>query len=346
METSKSASTANATTVYFQLICIAITSIAIGLIFLKTLGTFRSADEKPQIFPLLPKDIVAFGGTPTTVKVGLGISSFSVFNILANEFEYAGTLWFEFDPNLTSLNSVRQFSFEKSEVVSLSEPTTKIIGDKLFASYDIRMKKKENLNYSFFPFSSHTFNVVIDHRTSPGELVFEAALSDLVISAGAIPSGWAVTDKSVYTGFSATEFSSINQKKALYHSRVIFSLDFALKSLRNLLTILLPLILMFFISMFSFSMDPTIYYRSIIALSTGTLTAMLAYRFVIENLAPKVGYFMISDAFFFLFFSACCVIFLINTKTLELSRHAKYIFTVLIHLGIILGMFILLHWWR
>ncbi len=334
-----------ATTVLFQLVCIAISSLFMGLIIVGTMGTFRSSDEAPQLLPIVPKKAVQFGGTPATVKVGLTISNFSVFDIIKNEFVFTGTIWFEFDPSIISLETIKQFTFEKGEILSLSEPTTKIIGDKLFASYDVRIKKKDNLIYTFFPFSAHTFHVIIDNSASPGEMVYESSVADLVVAKNAIPSGWALDDESVYTGYSTSELEAQNQEKAIFHPRVIFAIDFNLRSLRHLLTILLPLILMFFITTFSFSMDPTYYYRSIISLSTGAVTAMLAYRFVIENLSPKVGYFMLSDALFFLFLVACGVMFLINTRTLEFGNRAKQISTLVIHAGVIIMMFILLRWW-
>ena len=334
-----------ATSVYFQLACIAIASLCMGILILKTLGGFRSFDEPPQLLPITPERAIAFGGTPATVNVGLTINNFSVFDIIKNEFEFTGTLWFQFDPSITSLQTIKQFSFEKGEILSLSEPTTKIIGDNLFASYDIRIKKRDNLLYSFFPFSAHTFNVIIDNNASPGELVYQSSVADLVVSQDAIPSGWGLQDEQVYTGYSTSELETPNLEKAIYHPRVIFAMNFNLQSLRHLLTILLPLILMFFITTLSFSMDPTYYYRSIISLSTGAVTAMLAYRFVIENLSPKVGYFMLSDSLFFLFLTACCFIFLVNTKTLILTRRSKQIATVLIHIFVVASMFLLFTFW-
>ena len=37
-------------------------------------------------------------------------------------------------------------------------------------------------------------------------------------------------------------------------------------------------------------------------MSTGNIVALVAYRFVIESISPKVGYPMIADYIFFLFF--------------------------------------------
>jgi hypothetical protein len=354
-----------ATSPVFQLVCILISAAIMGWLILSSLRTFSSLDEPAQLFPITPARAVEFGGSPASVRVGLNISNYSVFDLLNNDFVFAGTIWFEFDPSITSLETVKKFSFEKGEILSISEPTTKIVGDKLLASYDIRIKKKDNLNHSFFPFNSHRLHVVVDNRATPGELVFDSSVVDLVIACGAVPTGWRIDDARVETGYAISQLESYalvescdeekkssqlpqqitGEEQTLYHPRVIFEIDFARNSTRQLMTILLPLIIIFFINLFAFSMDPVAYYRSILTLSTGAVTALLAYRFVIENLSPKVSYFMLSDYLFFLFLGACCVLFLINTRTLELSGRAKAMYTILIHAAVLLIMIYLFKWW-
>jgi hypothetical protein len=42
---------------------------------------------------------------------------------------------------------------------------------------------------------------------------------------------------------------------------------------------------------------------NIMALATGGLTSIIAYRFVIQGMSPKVGYFLLSDHIFTFFVS-------------------------------------------
>ncbi len=100
----------------------------------------------------------------------------------------------------------------------------------------------------------------------------------------------------------------------MYHPRVIFALDYTPTGLRQLVSIILPLLLIFSLTIFTFSMDPEPYYRSILTLSSGAVTGLIAYKFVIENLSPKVGYFMLGDMLFFLFLTMTFVIFFLILK--------------------------------
>ena len=69
---------------------------------------------------------------------------------------------------------------------------------------------------------------------------------------------------------------------------------------REFWLILFPLIIFFFVSLFAFSVPDNLF--SVRAsLVTASLSATLSYRYVIQNLAPKVEYAMFSDYMFFMF---------------------------------------------
>jgi hypothetical protein len=176
--------------------------------------------------------------------------------------------------------------------------------------YNIKAKFKGNLDYRRFPFDDHILYITIDNDfISPVEAIFESDLSDFRVASTELSKGWYLADKYVYTGYSAFKVSGDNKEHTIYHPRAIFALSYSRTGYRQMLTILLPLLLIYFVAIFSFAMDPEKYYRSIVALSTGAITALLAYRFVIENLSPKLDQFMLVDYFFFMFLSAACTIY-------------------------------------
>ncbi|MBA3752528.1 hypothetical protein H0X06_07155, partial [Candidatus Dependentiae bacterium] len=113
--------------------------------------------------------------------------------------------------------------------------------------------------------------------------------------------------------------------------------------IRRLVTILFPLMLIFYISIFTFSINPITNLRSIISLSSASITGLLAFRFVIENLSPKVGYFMISDYLFFLLLGTTCIVFLVNSRSHELCARTKEFITIGLHSFVIGILFYLLH---
>lgn len=334
------------TSAFFQFICMAITSIMLfGLIYKATV-TFKTFDEMPELLPITPKLATEFSGTGK-VKVGLQIANFSIFDVLANNFAFAGTVWFEFDPSITSLDTIGKFSFEKGDIKFLAAPNTRIIKGKLFARYDVKVDMKDNLNYKYFPFSDHTIFITLDNNyVSPAEMIFESAISDFVISKGLFVSGWKEYDKHVYTGYSLAQLEQNNKETDVYRPRTIFSIDYKFSGIRQILTILLPIILIFFITLFTFAMEPVNYDKSILTLSSGSVTALLAYRFVIENLSPKgVGYFMLSDLLFFIFLTMTFLVFFLNTRTLNFNKRAKQFFTIAIDGFVVLSVFYLFNFW-
>ncbi len=336
----------NATSTLFQFIWIGVTSVVLLFLIYQSITDFKSLDEIPELFPITPAKAAEFGGTPAHVKVGLQISSFSVFDMINNNFALAGTVWFEFDPSMTSLETIGKFSFEKGEIKLLSPPSTRIIEGRLFARYNVRVELKTNLNQRLFPFTGHTLYIVLDNNyVSPAEITFESALKDFVLSRGIVVSGWKEYDRHVYTGYSVAELEKNNKEKTIYHPRAMFAIDFGFVGIRQILTILLPLILIFFISVFSFALDPKGYYTSILTISSGSITGLLAYRFVIENLSPRVGYFMLSDWLFFLFLTMTFVIFFANTKTLNLHVRSKEFITIVLHAIVIATAVYLFNFW-
>ncbi len=324
--------------VYFSIAMIALSGLVLSFFLYKASQTVTSLDPMPELMSLTPATIDQLGGSPGVVKVGLYIKDFTEFDMLANNFIFSGILWFLFDPSIVSLETLSKFSFEKGEIQFLSAPSTRIVGGKLLARYDIRVKMKTNLVYTLFPFESHTLYITLDNNfVTPGELAFESSNNEFAVSPDIRNAGWRLKDMRVNTGYSHAQLEKHPSENDVYHPRVVFALDYAHSGMRQALTILLPLILTFFMAIFSFTMDPKKNYAPVLAISMGAVTALLAYRFVIENLSPKVGYFLISDYLFFLFLMGTFVIFLINMGGLKVRETHKKLLIVLLHASIIVA---------
>ena len=209
----------------------------------------------------------------------------------------------------------------------------------MLASYDIRVSLKTNLSYALFPFESHVLHITLDNNfVTPAEIIFESSNNDFGISHETETSGWELKNVRVNSGYSFAKLEAHDGENNIYHPRLVFSLYYAHSGMRQAITILLPLILIFFMSMFSLTINPEKAFTSILALSSAAVTALLAYRFVIENLAPKVGYFMLSDYIFFLLLVATCLIFFVNMGLLELRESHKILIITLLH-ALVVGSF-------
>ncbi len=98
---------------------------------------------------------------------------------------------------------------------------------------------------------------------------------------------------------------------------MVFSLDLAKQGMRKVFLIMLPMLILFILASFSFLLDPKKLAGSILGLSTGTLTGLIAYRFVIERVEPNVGYFTLTDHVFNFFLVAIFIIYLVNLLSIK-----------------------------
>jgi len=322
---------------YFSVGAIVICAALICLFMYKASQRFVSDDPMPKLLPLTPTTIVEMG-QPAQVQVGLYVKDFSEFNLVDNHFEFSGILWFYFDPSIVSLATLGKFSFEKGKIVSVSEPTTRIVGGKLLARYDIRVNFKASPMFARFPFDSHSVYITLDNNdVTPGEIAFTSTYDSLVLSPELSFAGWKIHGTRVYSGYSIAPIDRSNRAYDVAHPRIIFALDYVHSGVRQAILIIFPLLLIFFMSMFTFALDLEGYKSSITSLAAGAVTGILAYRFVIDRLAPQVGYFMQSDSIFFLFLLAVCVAFFINVGVPMIRKAYPRIIVIALYAFVIIS---------
>jgi hypothetical protein len=78
--------------------------------------------------------------------------------------------------------------------------------------------------------------------------------------------------------------------------------------------------MLYFISLFCFAFDPETHSGTIFSLASAGVTGLLSYRFVIENMTPKVGYFVLSDRLFVLFLTASLIEFVFAVSIVRLGH--------------------------
>jgi hypothetical protein len=292
-----------------QVILITISTCIIWALLSARLNTFTTNDPKPPIIHVTPETYKAFGGFPDIIQIGLYINQFRNFNMINNEFDFDGIIWFEFNPDILSLQTLEKFVFKNGDIVSKSSPDTQIVNDKLLVRYNIRVKSNSPLNYSAFPLDNHILHLVVaNYFISPSTALFASSVREFIIKAQTKSFGWERIDHAVITGIEKAEIDTFNENKTNYFPIAIFSIDYVRYGIRYTLSIMLPLLLIFYLTLFSLSWGK----GGGLNMTIGGITATLGYRFVIENLSPKVGYFMLSDYVFFLFLTCNALTFLIN----------------------------------
>lgn len=327
-----------------QVLLITFSACIIWYCLFKRLNTFNTQDPKPPIIEVTPETYNAFGGFPDTVQVGLYINQFRAFNMTNNEFDFDGIIWFEFNPDILSLATLEKFVFKGGEVISKSAPDTQIVNNKLLVRYHIRVKSTGQLNYADFPLDNHSLSfVVANYFVSPSTILFSSSVREFILKAPTASFGWERIDHRVSTGIEKTEIDTHNENKTSYYPIAVFTIDFIRYGIRYTLSIMLPLLLIFYLTLFSLSWGKS----GGIGMATAGITATLGYRFVIENLSPKAGYFMLSDYIFFLFLTCNALIFLVNIidqYARPLTLKEKFSALCTLHVFVIACIYLLLFW--
>ena len=327
----------------FQLILIAISTAILGALIVWRSSIFVSHEQMTQIKPITPTKFREFGGFSHSMVVGLLIDQFINFEMVTNKFTFDGTVWFKFNPGAISLDSLEKFSFVKGTIKKKSEPHISLIDDKMLVKYAVRVEFISDLNYQDFPLDSHSLYIeLINEAVSPSEILFESSRREFSVNDPVTNSGWQLVDTAVKTGYLTSRLDPYDPRQDSTYPVALFSLDYARNSIRYTLLIIFPLALIFYLMFFSLSLRLT----SAIGITSSGITAILAYRFVIENLSPKTGFFMISDYLFFLFLAATICSFIVNVIEAKFqikSRYKKIVISVL-HIITILCIIYIIIW--
>lgn len=334
-----------ATSVSIQIILLIINLSIIGYLFYNEIYNFESIDLSPNI-NLIDHKLLTIKTNPSIVKVSLYIYDFNKFDILTNDFIIEALISFEYDPTVLNLDIIDKFSFIRGTILYKSSPRIQIKNNSIFVSYELKVQFKTNLNYRLFPFSSHKINLILENKELYSEEVsFKADTNKFITSQYINLNGWKEYNKQVITGYYKATLQE-NSKETIYHPVVNFSIEYLNNSIKDIVSIFLPLFLLFFMAVFSFAMDPKFYFTFIVGLSTGSVTGMLAYKYVIDKLSPQVDYFMFSDIVYFVFLAIVIFIFLCNSQAFGLSSKKKVYLTLFVYFVLIFTFIYLIKFWN
>ena len=299
----------------------AATSLCLSYFIYRNTSTFFSSDRPIHISHITLEKKKEFGGAPAVVRVGLTISEFRVFKMAQNEFVFDGVLWFKFDPSHISLATLGQFSFDRGEIIYQSKPTTFLQNGNLFARYDIQVKFLTPLSYREFPLDDHQIVIALTYKNlSPSDLTFVVRDGDFVLIPNMESVGWGEYEHFAEAGYLSVGYSETDPDQKLNYPSVLFTIDYGRQgNVRNSMIILFPMLLLFFISLFSLILDREKWFTTVISLPTQTIAGLVGYRFVMEAMSPTVGYFMYSDYFFFLFLALMFCVLLIHSVATHIS---------------------------
>jgi hypothetical protein len=316
----------------FQVAWILFGLIWFAIIVQERLTIFNPLEEGAEIVTITPLVCAQFGGNSSFVTTGLYIERFITFDMVNNVFTFVGYIWFKYLPGMLSLENLSKFSFIQGEIIDKSPPVTQMIDKQLLTTFRIRVKLSSLLNYKDFPFDGHKLRITMFHNGfSPDEVLFQSGEQDLVIKTTQGELGWHEVNLNVDAGYMASNMDTNDKRNTQYHPAVTFEIDYVRFGMRLFLIVILPILILLYISIFGFSLDADSAVRN----SIGSLTGILSYRFVIDHMSPNVSYFIISDRVFFLIAAlagATLIIHIIALYKIKMTLRLKQLIIITIHL--------------
>ena len=286
----------------FHLVSITITCTILFLLMKTIIDYPEPLENHFLVQPIMPEKLSVSNNSPIIVKTGFYLSNFRQFDILANNFICEGTVWFEFDSSLVSLDTISRFEFKNAEIQHVSQPKTRMVGKSTLVHYDVIVHFIGGLDYSFFPMDDHMLALIlINKAVSPYEVIFEAEREAFRVNVDVKAHGWRLFYHEAITGYLQDKLENTDERMNVEYPAAQYSIFYAREGLKYTLVLMLPMLVFIIIMLTAFSYDPKKYFSSIMVANGASLSGLIAYRFVIENMSPKVGYFMLSDLFYIFF---------------------------------------------
>jgi len=325
----------------FQVIVFTIATLLFCLIAYVPVYKFNSYDPCPHLLPNSNLATLA----PLKIRMGLHIRNFSKADMLKNDFTVEGTLWFEFDEKKISLDDIAKFSIEKGEIIEQSKPVISKVGTRTLAQFIIRARFKTDLNYRAYPLDDHNIFIVFSNQTiSADTALFEISPENFTCAPDVNVPNCHIEKLMAEAGYTESALTLTDRQQVMRHPRAVFSISCNRIDIRHFLNIFLPLLLIFFFTLFAFSFDFAEHGATVPSIAAAGVPGLLAYRFVIETLSPDVSYFMLSDYLFFLFLFVVFMIFLFIAGALHTSQASKKLIIIGLYACMLLSCSLLFYW--
>lgn len=279
----------------FKFSLVSVFALSILFSFSKSLSKFNCTDAEPRLQNIDVERTREFAAFTVHVATGMFIRNFPYFNMIENKFTIDMVVWFSFDPTQITLDTIGKFAFENGKILDKSPADIKIIGGKTFAKYDVIVEVKSDLNYNKFPLEDHKLGIILTNNfVTPYEVLFEVLVTDFVVATNIFVPDWQIRKLDTNFGIDENILNQVDKTKKIAYPKATFTIDFEKTGIRKVFIIFAPIFIIFFLSFFAFFLVISDTFGRA-TLSVSALTALLGYRFVIEGMMPKVGYFTTTD---------------------------------------------------
>lgn len=305
----------------FQINAFVIATIVLLVIFYRPFMGFDPHDAIPKI-----ENYTTTVALANEVEVGLTIHHFTTSDIIKDDICLDATIWFVYDPKKVTRDVIGQFACEEASIEK-GVPVYIKQGDREIAYYPVVVRPKMNFDFRSYPLDDHQLWLTIRNDALPSDVYhFKTDLNHFTVEDRAQIHNCTTEKTSVQAGFVEQTLVAGDATVTITSSRAVFLLNCNPIDMRHFLNIFLPIYLIFFLTLFSFSFAYSEHTTDVPGIAAAGVPALFAYRFVIEAVSPDVSYFMISDYLFFLYLLLSLLVFLAVSWALNFSiRTKKYI---------------------
>ena len=336
-----------------QCFLLVVSSLIILYLFQAPLRDFNPVGRTSFVLPVTPGVTTSWGKEPARVKTGLMVYEFIKFEPTKNDFLMSGIIWFEFDPTKVKQETIDKFAFNKGDITQKSDPVIKKISDTAtYVQYHFRVQFSALFDYSLFPFDDHIVSLnLINDSIEATNMIYEVAPPDFTIPPYLFLSGWKIIKHEVKYGYNEltlSEKSLAEKSKVTLQPKAVFSFHIKKEEVRLLILMLLPLLVLFYLSLFTLSMkDFTLGIDSIILL----VTAFMASAIVTQGMSPDVNYFMVIDYLTIFFLLTIFFTFFIDFLgqssqeyiSTDMHEAIKGVSVIVLHIALIMMIYYVTH---
>ena len=181
----------------------------------------------------------------------------------------------------------------------------------------MRVSFNTPLNYHEFPLEDHKLSLVLSNNFfTPYEVMFVVSNTAFVSDPGIFIPNWSVDRLITNYGYYESSLDQVDKSKKALKPVAVFIIEFVKTGLRRIFIVFVPIFIAFFLSLISFFLAlSNMVGRATLTLSA--ISALLGYRFVLENIMPKVGYFTTTDHIYIILLSLAFLIFLFQTLVVK-----------------------------
>lgn len=320
-------------------------SLVISSIFLIAWSRSRVRDPKISVRPLTQQELSA---VKTTIETGFIVNNFFKFDVLENSFIVDGTIWFLCENTEKNIAGVDQFSFEDATILKKSEAHKDIFADnKILIRYDIEVQCNGVFDFNYYPFDYHRLNfVLVNKELDFGDTLYVAFKDSLILKPDAFTKDWVINGKSVEYGLASIDITINKQVKKVPYERVVFSLEFQRKSLKQIFLLFLPLFLIFYIGLLSLTFDLLTQFPIILSLCLGSTTALIFFLDLLRKSSPGTDTFTLVDMIYIFLLFIIIITFIVQIVAVNylyqkqrLTKLEEVIANTVITLNIIRSLF-------